>query len=149
MKVSRENIKTVWAEASGFNFCKLLEDNQRLSLPMLTRIASQPVIMAFVYSCNMGKMTVSQRHFWDMNGRHQMMLCKKIYPLESVVTVDKDEYMEKLCSAAGMLFEQSLSQEEKDIFLEYARSFGNGNLNKIYLTENEPLLKWAKAQELL
>ena len=148
MKISAENIKTVWAEASGFNFCKLLEDNQRLSLPMLTRIASQPVIMAFVYSCNMGKMTVSQRHFWDMNGRHQMMLCKKQYRLEALATVDKDAYMEKLCSVAEKLFEQFLSSEDKAEFLEYATSFGNASLNRIYLAENEPLLKWAKSQEI-
>ena len=39
-----------WAEVSGFNFRKLLEDNQNLSLPMITLIDNTPVIFAFVYS---------------------------------------------------------------------------------------------------
>ena len=39
-----------WAEVSGFDFRKLLEDNQNLSLPMITLIDNTPVICVFLPS---------------------------------------------------------------------------------------------------
>lgn len=140
-----------WAEVSGFDFSKLLEDNQILSLPMITLIDNIPVIFAFVYSClPNNKVVVSQRHFWNCND-HQMMLCKNSYDCDTIqtLTVDSELYFERLSNVIELLFAENLSVEEKERCGKYFALFENEKIKKLYFSENKPLAKWALSNQLL
>lgn len=140
-----------WAEVSGFDFRKLLEDNQNLSLPMITLIDNTPAIFAFVYSClPNNKVVVSQRHFWDMNG-HQMVLCKAVYKQEysKYKLIDEKLYLQDLNNVATLLFAEKLSNSEKQQCKEFLSFFEDSNLGKLYFSENRPLAVWAESQDLL
>ena len=139
-----------WAEVSGFNFRKLLEDNQNLSLPMITLIDNTPVIFAFVYSClSNNKVVVSQRHFWNCND-HQMMLCKNSYNITiNDISLNESVYLETLSNVVSILFLDNLSLESKTVCKKYFSCFDNEGSKKLYFSENKPLAQWAKKQLLL
>lgn len=140
-----------WAEVSGFNFRKLLEDNQNLSLPMITLIDNTPVIFAFVYSClPNNKVVVSQRHFWSCN-EHKMMLCKNSYDCGAVNTlvIDSELYFNRLKSVIELLFVENLSEEEREQCEKYFALFDNEKIKKLYFSENKPLTKWATKLQIL
>ena len=139
-----------WAEVSGFNFRKLLEDNQRISMPMLTLVDKTPVIFAFVYSALPdGRLVVSQRHIWSADER-RMMLCKTFYEasLADILT-DETDYIDALSDAAALLFKAELSSEERAICERYFACFNNEALRRLYFSENKPLAKWAQKQSFL
>lgn len=140
-----------WAEVSGFDFRKLLEDNQNLSLPMITLVDNTPVIFAFVYSCiPNNKVVVSQRHFWDME-THRMVLCKTIYKHEGPKhkQIDEKSYLQALYNVANLLFARSLSNTEKQQCKEYLRFLEDNHLRKLFFSENKMLAMWAESQSLL
>lgn len=139
-----------WAEVSGFDFRKLLEDNQNLSLPMITLVDNTPVIFAFVYSClPNNKVVVSQRHFWDRN-EHQMMLCKNSYNINlNDISLNESVYLETLSNVAEILFADNLSLESKTVCQKYFSCFHNEYLKKLYFSENKPLAQWAMKQSLI
>ena len=113
-----------WAEVSGFDFRKLLEDNQNLSLPMITVVDNTPVIFAFVYSClPNNKVVVSQRHFWNCND-HQMMLCKNSYNITiNDISLNESVYLETLSNVVSILFLDNLSLESKAVCKKYFSCF--------------------------
>ena len=140
-----------WKEVTGFNFRKLLEDNQNVSLPMITRLGSEIVIFAFVYSfASNNRLIVSQRHFWSAD-RHQMMLCKKIYSLSTnkLIVTDENDYLKELQKVTELLFVNDLSEESKKLCNKYFSFFDTVDLKKIYFSENKPLIHWAKHQTIL
>ena len=140
-----------WEKVSGFDFRKLLEDNQNLSLPMITLIDNTPVIFAFVYSClPNNKVVVSQRHFWSCN-EHQMMLCKSGYDYDTIQTLNMDSelYFERLGNVIELLFTENLSVEEIERCKKYFSLFENEKIKKLYFSENKPLAKWAVSNHLL
>ena len=138
-----------WAEVSSFDFRKLLEDNQNLSLPMITLVDNTPVIFAFVYSClPNNKVVVSQRHFWSLS-EHRFMLCKTSYNVNiQNGSVDEKTYLEAMFSVAELLFKSNLSAEEKVICKNYLSLFSDESLKKLYFSENKPLTRWMKSKEL-
>lgn len=140
-----------WTEVSGFDFRKLLEDNQNLSLPMITLIDNTPVIFAFVYSyLPNNKVVVSQRHFWNCN-EHQMMLCKNSYDCGAIQTLamDSELYFERLSNVMELLFAENLSMDEKERCEKYFALFENKNIKNLYFSENKALAKWAMKQQIL
>ena len=150
--ISKEELRSNWEKFSGFDLRKLLEDNQNLSLPMLTTVGRGVAVCAFVYSCLPGgKVVVAQRHVWGEKG-HQMMLCKSEYraDIADMRAIDQAEYLDLWCEAAPFLFSDTLSEQEKACCARYFALFErSASSGQIYLTENKPLALWAKKQELL
>lgn len=140
-----------WEEMSGFDFQKLLEDNQNVSLPMISLVDNTPVIFAFVYSfLPNNKVVVSQKHFWNHN-EHKMMLCKNIYDGDDIHTlmIDSKLYFERLENVIELLFAENLSEKEKEQCAKYFTLFENKKIKKIYFSENKLLAKWALSNHLL
>lgn len=150
--ISKEELRSNWEKYSGFDLRKLLEDNQNLSLPMLTTLGKGIAVCAFIYSCIPGgKVVVAQRHVWSDKG-HQMMLCKSEYraDIADMRAIDQAEYLDVWCEAAPFLFADTLSEQEKACCTRYfALLRSSEHLGQIYLTENKPLALWAMKQELL
>ena len=147
----KDEFLSKWEEVSGFDFRKLLEDNQNVSLPMISLLDNTPVIFAFVYSyLPNNKVVVSQRHFWSCN-EHKMMLCKNSYDCGAVNTlvIDSELYFNRLKSVIELLFVENLSEEEREQCEKYFALFDNEKIKKLYFSENKPLTKWATKLQIL
>ncbi|MBQ7642297.1 MAG: hypothetical protein IJS67_00190 [Clostridia bacterium] len=150
MNISGEKLKNRWVEATGFDFQKLLEDNQELSLPSVTLLDGKPVIFAFVYSNCLSRTVVSQRHFWDMK-THKFMLCKNVYEfnLSPTENPDRELYIQQLSKVADLLFKDTLTEEEGLLCKQFFSLFEDEKIRKVYFCENKPLFKWVSQQNLL
>lgn len=147
----KDEFLSKWEEVSGFDFRKLLEDNQNVSLPMISLVDNTPVTFAFVYSyLPNNKVVVSQRHFWSCN-EHKMMLCKNSYDCDTIqtLTMNSELYFERLIDVIDLLFAEKLSVEEKERCEKYFTLFENEKIKRLYFSENKPLAKWALSNQLL
>jgi len=148
---TKDNIISRWEEVAGFGFRRLLEDNQIMSLPMMTLIGGKRCLFAFVYSfptkCSV---LVSQRHFWDMTG-HKMMLCKETYTMKpfGALDMDQNKYLNLFADLSEVFFADELSSSDSDRVREYMTSFPDPSVLALYLAENKPFAEWAKSHALL
>ena len=151
MNITKENWKQRWAEVSGFRLYRLIEDDQRLSLPMLTKAGDQTVLLAFVYSCReAGKLTVTGRHLWTLSD-HKMMLCHDTYKLskKSRSAGAPEGYEDALDDVMELLFAEELSEEARARCLTYFSALEDACPRAVYLAENKPLADWARKLGLL
>lgn len=149
MNISIEVFKQRWSEVSNFDFQKLLEDNQNLSLPMITLVNKRPIIFAFVYTISTkGKIIVSQRHFWNIE-EHQMMICKKSYISNNMHMVDIEKYFELFYKVVELLFKDNLTPNEEIYCKKYFSFFEEFDIGRIYFSENQSLFRWAKTMSIL
>lgn len=149
--MSGNAIKEKWEKVAGFDFRKLLEDNQDVSLPMITQLNGSPALFAFVYSLSPREaITVTQRHIW-FKDEHRIILCKKKYAIKDrqLSPKDEEEYLDALDQVTGTLFSEQLTVEETERCKKYLTLFGDDYLRAVYLAENKPLARWVLKKSLL
>lgn len=146
--ITSSNFIDKWNEAVGFDFKKLLEDDQNVSLPMITWMNSESTLEVLVYSLSPKRKTlITQKHFWNSNG-HRLMLCRNEYASD-MAFADNEAYVNALALAADHLFKEELTVEGADACRRYFEILKAHSAFGIYLAENKPLVQWAKKIELI